>query len=681
MLLPGYPSGQQLRPVQPEGDGSSGILLLGEAPEKTEQAELLPFRPWADAGSVLERALTRVGLPRAQCLISNICWYQPPNNWLDGAPWERDMIEFCRPELDKLIAQRNIKVIVALGGIAMRELTGLAGKKAGIGMTRGFICESRYGIPVVGTYHPAFLHRGSKDRESGGAKGKVNSAGGGTQGMALLGVLIRDIMLAKEVAEGRAKLDFTYDDYILGGDIINWKNALKFLRAHPDLSISYDFETFDSTEVDDETEVEHTNRHVTQVQISWRPGQALVSAWFPELLPVLKEILELPNPKLDWNGRGFDRPILKALGIRTDIGEWHDGMNLFHHAQPDLPRGLQYATSFTCPEVGPWKHFSDSKPLWYGALDVDMPQRILEHQKSALSKIKHPVSGRSLWDGYMEQVVGLAPVLDRMTERGIPVSEPRRQELDLEFTATQGELKEKCQGLYPPELLRVHPKEGFVRPPEEVVEECPVCKGKKKIRVDGERKLQPCDFCAGAGKVNRITPPPDFSQRVFPVKGEPVLRWCKVLEFNPGSSDQVKDYLYWSREKNIKERVEKLALKAPQAHLDVLRATAESRCEWVIPKDHKTKKDTTGADELRRLAKKVGDPLLPLVIEYKEIQKMRGTYVDGWAPGSDGRVHPFFGFKPATAQLSSENPNAQNFPAHGRLAEKMKSMLVSAEEE
>ena len=49
----------------------------------------------------------------------------------------------------------------------------------------------------------------------------------------------------------------------------------------------------------------------------------------------------------------------------------------------------------------------------------------------------------------------------------------------------------------------------------------------------------------------------------------------------------------------------------------------------------------------------------------------------GWAPGADGRVHPNFGFKPATGQLSSDNPNAQNFPAHGALALSMKKMLVT----
>ncbi len=108
-------------------------------------------------------------------------------------------------------------------------------------------------------------------------------------------------------------------------------------------------------------------------------------------------------------------------------------------------------------------------------------------------------------------------------------------------------------------------------------------------------------------------------------------------------------------------------------------AKAQHSTEWYVPQDHKTGKPTTGADELARLAKKTGDPLLPKCIEFTEVQKMRGTYVQGWKPGADGRVHPNFGFKPATGQLSSDNPNAQNYPAHGELAERMKMMIVGTE--
>jgi len=703
--FPGFPAGITRPIVPPEGLGSSGILVIGEHPGRHEEDEGRPFVPWAEAGSVLERVLYRAGISREVLTITNLVPYRPPRDWLDGAPWEVDAIALGKRYLDKLVEERQPKVILALGGIALRELTGLAGEKCGIGMLRGFsIAGLHYDIPIVGSYHPSFLRRGSKEREEQGPKGKVNAAGGGTSGgLSFLGVLIRDLLLAADIAKRGAKR-FEYDDYRLGATVEDWRAALAALSANRALPISYDFETADSLVASDESEMFITRRDVTQVQISWRTGQALVSPWSVELLPILKEILELPNPKMDWNGRKFDRPILRDMQVRCDRGEWHDLMDFWHHAQPDLPRGLQFATSFSCPEVGPWKHLSHSDPLWYGALDVDMPQRIMLDLQGKLSVISHPLSNISLARGYRDQVVRLAPVLDRMSARGIGVDEGKRLALDEEFTLTLARLTEECQGLYPEELKGVDPKGGFVRTPDEALVQCARCIGAKKIIPEGTKKKLKCPDCGGKGRIEHVIHgySAGLVQREFRAeikcgcswskskrKGqdalvgencslcmnsgkrvESVLRWCRVEPFLPGSWQQVLRYMKWRREEDLSLRSAK---RDPQ--------WAEHTTPWVLPLDYKTGKPTTAADELRRLAKKTNDLLLPLIVEYKEIEKMRGTYVRGWKPGPDGRVHPNFGFKPSTGQLSSDNPNAQNFPAHGILAQKMKAMLVSTEQQ
>src|SRR6185369_11438129 len=92
---PGYPAGTRIRIVQPEGDGSSRIMALGESGGEHEDHDGLPFRPYAEAGSVLERALYRAGLSRKTLTLSNIVWYRPPRNFLDGAPWEGPAIQYC----------------------------------------------------------------------------------------------------------------------------------------------------------------------------------------------------------------------------------------------------------------------------------------------------------------------------------------------------------------------------------------------------------------------------------------------------------------------------------------------------------------------------------------------------------------------------------------------------------
>ena len=88
-------------------------------------------------------------------------------------------------------------------------------------------------------------------------------------------------------------------------------------------------------------------------------------------------------------------------------------------------------------------------------------------------------------------------------------------------------------------------------------------------------------------------------------------------------------------------------------------------------------KDTTNKKELVRLAHRTGDNFYLKVIEYRELSKMRGTYIEGFKPHADGRAHPTFTFDTGTGQLSSRNPNAQNIPEHTRLAKAIKRMFAA----
>lgn len=667
--FPGYPPGVQVPMMTPSGLGTSGIVAFGESLGENEEKEGRPFVEWAEAGSVLERALWRAGIPRSHLTLTNIVWYRPPRNWLDGAPWEADAIRACRPLNDELVDRVRPKVILALGGLAMRELTGFCGEKQGIEMVRGFIVPGLLyqGIPVIGTYHPSFLRRGSKERQKSGPRGKVESAGGGTMGMNLLGVIIRDLQLARDVA-ARGANPFSHHPYILDASLEDWRRASEFVLANPAEAVSYDFETQDSLVAPDESEMAVIKREVTQVQIAVG-SLVLVSPWRPELLPYLKAIVESPSTKIDWNGRKFDRPILRQMSIRTDLGRWVDAMDMWHHAQPDLPRGLQFASSFFCPEAGPWKHLSTSDPLYYGAMDVDMPLRIVSALDLSLSVTRSPISGVTLRQGFEDQVVRLSPVLDRMSARGIPVDESARQALDAEFGQVIRGLEEKVQGLVPDNLKNVSPKNGFVRDPK-------FTDGMTKGYVRREFTAQvPCMGASGSKCVwARRTRKSAKSSKPDPLDAslntgcprcfntgkvtETVERWARLEPFLPGSWQQMARYIRFRRDEEAD-------------------SIPESKRRWYMPVSHKTGQDTTEEPELRRLQSKVQDPVLAIRLEFQEVSKLRGTYVRGWAPGLDGRVHPNFGFKPATLQLSSDSPNAQNFPKHGELAHKMKAMIIA----
>src|SRR5215469_970962 len=88
---------------QPEGTGSLRVLILGEALGEAEAADGLPFRPYAPAGSLLERAIRRSSFTRDQFVLWNVVPVQPPKNWLEGAPWEAAAVAWGLPMLRKVI--------------------------------------------------------------------------------------------------------------------------------------------------------------------------------------------------------------------------------------------------------------------------------------------------------------------------------------------------------------------------------------------------------------------------------------------------------------------------------------------------------------------------------------------------------------------------------------------------
>lgn len=102
-----------------------------------------------------------------------------------------------------------------------------------------------------------------------------------------------------------------------------------------------------------------------------------------------------------------------------------------------------------------------------------------------------------------------------------------------------------------------------------------------------------------------------------------------------------------------------------------------------VPKDFKTKKETTSAIEIKRLARSTNDPLYRKILEYRKAQTVLSNHIENWRPGSDSRVHSTFYYDPATGQLSSRRPNVQNAPKHddpefGGYAKIFRSMIKAA---
>lgn len=137
------------------GDEAADWLFVGEGPGAEEDQRGEPFV--GQAGRLLDSMLAAIGLKRGtDVYIANVVKCRPPGN-RNPEPLEA---ERCRPFLQRQVDLIRPKLIVALGKV---PATNLLGRDATIGSLRGQLHEYR-GIPLIVTYHPAYLLRTLPDK-------------------------------------------------------------------------------------------------------------------------------------------------------------------------------------------------------------------------------------------------------------------------------------------------------------------------------------------------------------------------------------------------------------------------------------------------------------------------------------------------------------------------------------
>ena len=138
------------------GDVDARILFVGEAPGADEDLQGEPFV--GKAGELLTKIITAMGLSRDTVFIANILKCRPDTPGQDSGNRKPrpDEMATCIPWLEKQIEVIQPQVMVALGATAVEGLLGKG--TAGITKLRGTWQDYR-GIPVMPTYHPAYLLR------------------------------------------------------------------------------------------------------------------------------------------------------------------------------------------------------------------------------------------------------------------------------------------------------------------------------------------------------------------------------------------------------------------------------------------------------------------------------------------------------------------------------------------
>src|SRR5687767_873873 len=137
------------------GDENADWLFVGEGPGADEDAQGEPFV--GQAGKLLDSMLAAIQLKRgANVYIANIVKCRPPGN---RNPEPKEALQ-CEPYLHRQIDLIRPKLIVALGKVAASNLLAT---DASIASMRGRLHRYR-GIPLIVTYHPAYLLRTLADK-------------------------------------------------------------------------------------------------------------------------------------------------------------------------------------------------------------------------------------------------------------------------------------------------------------------------------------------------------------------------------------------------------------------------------------------------------------------------------------------------------------------------------------
>jgi len=137
------------------GDTKADWLIVGEAPGEMEDLQGEPFV--GPAGQLLDNMLKAIGLDRRhKVYIANVLKCRPPGN---RNPQPEEVAQ-CEPFLRRQVQLLQPRIILAMGRFAVQSLLGTSEP---IGKLRGH-GHQYLGVPVVVTYHPAYLLRNLPDK-------------------------------------------------------------------------------------------------------------------------------------------------------------------------------------------------------------------------------------------------------------------------------------------------------------------------------------------------------------------------------------------------------------------------------------------------------------------------------------------------------------------------------------
>lgn len=289
--------------MPPTGDGRLGVLVVAEAPGYNEDVQNKQLV--GDAGQELRKYLKRIDVDLDRdCWKTNAIICRPPSN---RKPTD-DEIDYCRPNLTKVLKELKPKVIITLGIAAVRAVVGSVWKEDVGAMAQWVgwrVPDQSMNAWICPTYHPSFVMRSKADTKHSFA---VLSAYFQTH-------LEMAFKLKKRPWEELPQYDSKIDV------VLNPAEAAHIIRRYANWRFGYsafDYET-------NMLKPDGSNARIVSCSICWgtkKKQYTIAYPWHGEARIATQEYLRSDIPKIASNMKFEDRWTRKEFGHRVRNWAW-----------------------------------------------------------------------------------------------------------------------------------------------------------------------------------------------------------------------------------------------------------------------------------------------------------------------------------------------------------------------
>jgi uracil-DNA glycosylase family 4 len=647
----GYAFGGFVLPVEHPG---ASILAIGDQADYAEYKRGEVFSGMT--GYQWHKTLRALNINKKEFSLANMISCLPPKDWKvykkDAAASE----EQCRQYIGRTLQRVNPDVVMTLGAMPTNAFLGDGSLVEHHAPRRGYVFEEAFGSwsgLVVPSVHPRML-----------GQGKANWTP----------LLMHDILTARKAVEhGAAWKKYTpeYVEFPTFADIDNfYERACLWLRKHAgDMGMfTCDIETEESGKEEEANYDEITDAEITRVSFAYRPGYAITIPFLPEFYPYIQKLLNIPAKFIVYWNWTFDHPRLLAKGFKI-TQTILDGMELWHYYKTALPKSLGSVTPNLCPQFGEWKSLFGIDPEFYSCVDSDAA---ISNTHKTIEKMT-----KGQLEAFMSHWIGIRPINQAMHEHGALMDMDKHKTLRDILIKDLNLVDDKLQELIPE---RIKPFKLYKTVP--IMFRCRSCAGKgfvvkaktktrKKVVVKKWKEVRPCGYCMDLGYIDENIPEPwthELGGRTgyymkTSVEMIPKCTGEKVLIGKPNMGPRP----CWGFK-------QKFLPTSPKHVANYLRD-----CGYPVPRNYLTDKETTDVKAIEALmVKHPKDLTLPQFLEYRQIKKMLGQYIDGYVPWDDGRIHTTFGQKATNLRYNSVKPNVQNVIQKGKYAQLYRQQFIPA---